>query len=137
MVIIPPKGSSARVGSVLNPLLEKSPRRRVYYYGDELHNVNVRKLVEGSGRELIRRSPDRSRDLLGTNKRIQELESRPLVGNELTIVNGLPQDSQAVTSMGGMVVTLLSGLIFAIKFKTFWTVTKLKLSQAKRSSSLN
>jgi hypothetical protein len=115
MVVIPSNGNSARVGLVLNPLLEKSRRRRVYYYGDELHSVNIRRLVETSGHELLRRSPDRSDNLLDTERRLQRLESRALAEEELTIVNGLPQDSESVKSMGPMVGDIAEWLDFRDK----------------------
>jgi hypothetical protein len=60
----------------------------------------MRKLVEGSAHEFIRRSPDRSRDLLVTDKRLERLEDRRFVDKELTVVNGLPEDAEAAASMG-------------------------------------
>jgi hypothetical protein len=99
MVVIQSKKSAEGIDSV-DSLLSSSPRRRVYYYGDELQNINLRKLVEASGNEFIRRSPELSHDLLGTNMRLQELESRPFVEDKLSIINGLPDSPDSVALMG-------------------------------------
>lgn len=92
--------TASGIDSALGDILRSGPRRRVYYYGDELQNLSIRKLVETSGHEFIQRSPELSHDLLGTNRRLQELESRPFGEDKLTVVNGLPDDPHAVATMG-------------------------------------
>jgi hypothetical protein len=100
MFVLASKESHARFESVLNQKLSPSLRRRVYYYGDELQNINIRKLVESSSQEFVRRSSNVARNLLEIDKRLQELASRKFDEDKLTVANGLPDSKESVDLMG-------------------------------------
>jgi hypothetical protein len=98
--LFPPSGTVLK--HVLAKALGNSASKRVYYYGDDLRYVNLREIIEGSGHEFIQRSPNWSRNLLVTNTRLRLLEGRNFQKDKLTILNGLPRDSQTVMSMGAL-----------------------------------
>jgi len=104
MVILSSKGVGVdQVSNALGHMVASPPRgpRRVYYYGDELENVSIRALVEKAGHEYIRRSERSSADLLNTDKKLRALETA-FVEDRLTVINGLPENLEAVSAMGGL-----------------------------------
>src|SRR5260370_6433958 len=76
---------------------------RLYYYGDLLKTVNIAELCNGFGSEMVLRSPHVQNDIVETEHRLQQIADRPLAEEQLTIVDGLPQDRQAGESMGALV----------------------------------
>jgi hypothetical protein len=84
----------------LETMLIGSKAARVYYYGDELRQVDLSKICARNGSEFIRRSPGMPRNLMETNRRLRQIADRPLDRDKVTVIDGLPQDSQAVQAMG-------------------------------------
>jgi hypothetical protein len=94
------KSNGSEIEKELSRMLSASSHRRVYYYGDELKYVNIRKTVESSSHEFLRRCPTPPLNLFTTDKRLRELENRKVAEDKLTVVNGLPDTPESVASMG-------------------------------------
>ena len=78
-------------------------KKRVYFYGDALTQIDLAETVEQLGYEFIRRSPKAPRNLLESDRRIEQIAKRPLDQSKLTVVNGLPQTAEVVVAMGALV----------------------------------
>jgi hypothetical protein len=88
---------------VLIEELVSSGARRVYYYGDQLKTVDIAEVCAVAGSEMVLRSPHVHDDIVHADRRLQQIADRPLTQEQLTIVNGLPQDREAVEKMGPFV----------------------------------
>jgi hypothetical protein len=73
---------------------------RVYYAGDDLNTDDLTALCDELGTEMIRWSPHPRHALPDIDRRLQEIAARPFKEDHLTIIDGLPQDADAVHAMG-------------------------------------
>lgn len=85
---------------ILEKELGSMPPGRVYYEGDPLDTVDLEAVCDKFGHELIHRSPQAPRDFADTDRRVRVIADRPFEEEELTVVDGLPQDAAAVHAMG-------------------------------------
>jgi hypothetical protein len=121
--------------SGLEPVLRKElsgfEPGRVYYYGDTLETVNLDALCRFHGKEMVLRSPEVENDILETEARLQAIENRALSTEKLTIVDGLPQDREAVQSMGFMVGDPADWLDFHDKVNRLFRVRQVQTVTTK------
>jgi hypothetical protein len=78
---------------------DKIPRK-IILYGPLPTKIDLPKLCEDAGHQLILRSAEAPRNLVETEARLQQLENRKFDEAQLTVVDGLPQDENAVRAMG-------------------------------------
>lgn len=75
----------------------------VYYYGDDLHLVNLPEMADLLGHTLIHLSPTASRNLGRVDSRLRQIEQRHISSLNITVLNGLPGDPDEVRAMGPFV----------------------------------
>jgi hypothetical protein len=88
--------NTARVRKIIGEL---GPGARVYFYGNELRNIDLTTIANEAGLELVRRA-NTTRDLLSVQQRLNTIASRDFDPERTVIVNGLPESEEAVASMG-------------------------------------
>jgi len=87
-------------GKQLEQRLAALASRRIILYGTLPRQIDLSKVCEGSGHQLILRSAHPPRNLVESETRLQALEQTKLDETQFTVVDGLPKDTKAVHAMG-------------------------------------
>jgi hypothetical protein len=78
---------------------ERGQGGRVFFYGGDLHDIDLTTIAAEAGVELIRRTND-TRELLSLQQRLNTIASRHFDRQHTVVVNGLPASREAVARMG-------------------------------------
>jgi hypothetical protein len=100
MYTVDPAKKGRSIDELLIRRLANNGPKRVYYYGDDLEQIDVSAICDRLEHEMLRRSPDVPRDLIRTENRLSQLANRNFQLDQLAIVDGLPQDREAAEAMG-------------------------------------
>jgi hypothetical protein len=84
----------------LKQRLAGSPPRRVILYGALPGQIDLPKICESAGHQLILRATQTARNLVQSEARLQALEKQKLDESQITVVDGLPQSAADVRAMG-------------------------------------
>gem|GEM_PF-6620466 len=73
---------------------------RVYFYGDEVTSLSLRKLADEAGTDFVNRSPQVLKDFEVTDRRLRKLSQRKLDPATTAYVNGVPTAPEHLTAIG-------------------------------------
>jgi hypothetical protein len=89
-----------KISDLILARLARGQKKRIYYYGDTLENIDLEATAQRLGYEFIRRTTKASQNLLQTERRLEQIDNRAFDQSQLTVVNGIPQTADAVAKMG-------------------------------------
>ncbi len=78
---------------------EQGQGTRVFFYGNDLHNIDLTSIANDTGVEFVRRT-NKAQDLVSVQQRFNTIATRGFDPQNAVIVNGLPASQEAVENMG-------------------------------------
>lgn len=73
---------------------------RVYVYGDELRNIDIAKIADRYGVDIVRRGPETNKSFAITEQRLAEIGARKFIPAETVFMNGTPRTVEELRRFG-------------------------------------